>query len=302
MLLLFVAGILLCILPLAEQTQEFEKDDSVYADLAEQLHETESPVMVLPDPEPTVTDQLENPQPAEEPQEKMTELPTLEVIKLVPVDEIECEEIPQETIIDPSPVIPSELIVTPEETAMSLAKLEEQNPDFVAWLSIPGTVIDYPVVRSNDTERYLHQMFNGQQSKLGCLFSLESSDYETPSQNIAIYGHHLSNSSAMFSSLLNYKDESYWKNHQRIVLNTVYGERTYRIFAVLNQKVTEWDASTATFTSDTAFLKFVMRAQQRAFYDTGITVSACDRILTLITCDRSYGGVQGRLLVMAIEQ
>ena len=145
-------------------------------------------------------------------------------------------------------------------------------------------------------------MFNGQESKLGCLFSLESSDYETPSQNIAIYGHHLSNSSAMFSTLLNYKDESYWKNHQRIVLNTVYGERTYRIFAVLNQKVTEWDASTATFTSDTAFLKFVMRAQQRAFYDTGITVSACDRILTLITCDRSYGGVQGRLLVMAIEQ
>ena len=34
---------------------------------------------------------------------------------------------------------------------------------------------------------------------------------------------------------------------------------------------------------------------------TGITVSEEDHIITLITCDRSYGGVQGRLLVMGVE-
>ena len=141
----------------------------------------------------------------------------------------------------------------------------------------------------------------GQQSKLGTLFSLTTSDYETPSKNIAIYGHHLSNSTAMFSTLLQYKDESYWKNHQVIYLNTVYGKRTYRIFAVLNHTVSDWDASTASFKNDEAFLKFVNRAQRKSFYDTGITVSKEDHIITLITCDRSYGGVQGRLLVMGVE-
>ena len=106
----------------------------------------------------------------------------------------------------------------------------------------------------------------------------------------------------MFSTLLEYKKESYWNNHQTIQLDTIYGKRTYRIFAVLNHTVSDWDASTASFKNDEAFLKFVTRAQRKAFYDTGITVSAEDHILTLITCDRSFGGVQGRLLVMAIEQ
>ena len=45
-------------------------------------------------------------------------------------------------------------------------------------------------------------LFTGKKSKLGCLFSLKSSDYRMPSQNIAIYGHHLSHSNAMFSSLI----------------------------------------------------------------------------------------------------
>ena len=39
-----------------------------------------------------------------------------------------------------------------------------------------------------------------------------------------------------------------------------------------------------------------------AVADTGIEVSETDHIITLITCDRSFGGVQGRLLVMGVEQ
>ena len=85
-------------------------------------------------------------------------------------------------------------------------------------------------------------------------------------------------------------------------INTIYGTRTYRIFAVLNHTVSDWDASTASFKDDNAFLKFVNRARKKAFYDTGIEVSETDHIITLITCDRSFGGVQGRLLVMGVEQ
>ena len=106
----------------------------------------------------------------------------------------------------------------------------------------------------------------------------------------------------MFSTLLQYKNESYWKSHQTIQLKTIYGTRTYRIFAVLNHTVSDWDASTASFKDDNAFLKFVNRARKKAFYDTGIELSETDHIITLITCDRSFGGVQGRLLVMGVEQ
>ena len=177
-----------------------------------------------------------------------------------------------------------------------------QNKDFVAWLTIPGTQIDYPVVRSNDTEFYLHHMFSGKESQLGCLFSLKSSDYQAPSRNIAIYGHHLSQSDAMFSTLLRYKDPSYCASHSMIRLDSLYGYREYRVFAVVNMLVTDWDAATASFSGDVAFMRFVDRARQKALFETGVRVEADDHILTLITCDRGFGGVSGRLVVMAVQQ
>lgn len=187
-------------------------------------------------------------------------------------------------------------------SAVDLAACIAQNQDFVAWLTIPDTVIDYPVVRSDNTAYYLHHLFSGKESKLGCLFSLTSSDYETPSQNIAIYGHHLSNSNAMFSTLMDYKQADYCAEHSLLRLDTLYGTRTYRIFAVVNMKVSDWDAATARFAGDEDFLDFVNRAKHKALYDTGVAVKSTDNILTLITCDRSHGGASGRLIVMAVQE
>ena len=191
---------------------------------------------------------------------------------------------------------------SPTDAADPFAALLEQNEDFVAWITIPGTVIDYPVVRSNRTDYYLNHLFTGTKSKLGCLFSLANADYETPGRNIAIYGHHLSASDAMFSTLVKYKDCSYWEEHPTITLRSLYHDSTYRIFAVLNIMVSDWDPATASFSSDAAFLRFVSRAQRKALYDTGVSVEADGSILTLITCDRSYGGASGRLLVMAVME
>ena len=50
------------------------------------------------------------------------------------------------------------------------------------------------------------------------------------------------------------------------------------------------------------FLAFIRQAQARSLYDTGVEVAAADRILTLITCDRSYAAADGRLIVLAVEQ
>lgn len=86
-----------------------------------------------------------------------------------------------------------------------------------------------------------------------------------------------------------------------MTLDGFFGRRSYRIFAVLNMKVSEWDPSTATFHSSQAFLGFVNRAREKALYSTGVEVEADDQLLTLITCDRSYGGVAGRLIVMAVR-
>ena len=52
-------------------------------------------------------------------------------------------------------------------TGADLAACQAQNGDFIAWLSIPGTPIDYPVVRTGDSDYYLNHTFSGRKSYLG---------------------------------------------------------------------------------------------------------------------------------------
>jgi len=186
-------------------------------------------------------------------------------------------------------------------TGADLAACLAQNGDFIAWLKIPGMNVDYPVVWTDDAEYYLHHTFTGKQGAAGTLFSLMKTDYSIPSRNIAIYGHHLkSTGEKMFTSLMRYKDADFYAGHETVLLDTLYESGAYRIFAVLNFHSGEWDASQADFESDAAFRDFIQYAKRNALYDTGMTVGAEDSLLTLITCDRSYGGRSGRLAVMAV--
>ena len=185
-------------------------------------------------------------------------------------------------------------------TGADLAACLAQNDDFIAWIRIPGTNVDYPVVWTDDAEYYLHHTFTGKQGAAGTLFSLIKTDYSIPSRNIAIYGHYLkSTGEKMFTSLMRYKNADFYAGHETVLLDTLYESGAYRIFAVLNFHGGEWDASQADFENDTAFRDFIRYAKQNALYDTGVTVGTEDSILTLITCDRSYGGRSGRLAVMA---
>ena len=159
------------------------------------------------------------------------------------------------------------------------------------------------MVWSDDTDYYLHHTFAGKKSYIGTLFSLKKTDYQAPSRNIAIYGHHIrSNDKVMFSPLLAYKEQSFYADHDTIYLDTLYHVGVYKVFAVLNMHNGDWEPSTADFTNVEDFLGFADRAKAQALYDTGVEVQASDQILTLITCDRSYGGKDGRLIVMAVKQ
>ena len=44
-------------------------------------------------------------------------------------------------------------------SAIDFAVLDSQNPDVVAWIQIPGTQINYPVVQGKDNDYYLHRFW-----------------------------------------------------------------------------------------------------------------------------------------------
>ena len=189
-------------------------------------------------------------------------------------------------------------------SGVNLAKLQSQNSEFIAWLQIPGTSVNYPVVQTSDTAFYLTHNFKRQKAKAGTLFSLPSTDYRTPGKNIVIYGHHLSHRpNAMFSPLLNYKQAGYGRKHSKVLLDSVFRSNTYRVFAVVNWDIDgDWMPMQTNFSGTEEFAAFVQEAQRRSLYDTGVSVSEDAELLTLITCDRSFGGANGRLAVMAVKE
>ena len=190
-----------------------------------------------------------------------------------------------------------------EQAMVDLSAYLAQNPDFVAWLRIPGTNVDYPVVQTDNPDYYLNHTFSGKPSVVGTLFSLADADYAAPGRNIAVYGHHLrSSGEKMFTSLMRYKNPDFYEDNQTIVLDSLYRHSEYTIFAVVNMKVGDWELSRTTFSGNAAFMAFVNRAKSESLYDTGVEVGADDHILTLITCDRSYAGKEGRLVILAVER
>ena len=187
-------------------------------------------------------------------------------------------------------------------TGADFAACLAQNDDFIAWIRIPGTNVDYPVVQTDDPDDYLNHTFSGKSSVVGTLFSLADADYQAPGRNIAIYGHHLrSSGEKMFTSLMRYKNPDFYEDNKTVVLDSLYRRSEYTIFAVVNMKVGDWEPSRTTFSGDAAFMAFVNRAKSESLYDTGVEVGTDDHILTLITCDRSYAGKEGRLVILAVE-
>ncbi len=264
---LFLAGMAAFFIPILTTEMEIAQDAEEYVAWREQFADMIEPIT-------TVTD--DNP--------------------ISPTSESSSAALPSPTV-SPSPV--------PEQgnTGVDLSACLAANADFIGWLRIPDTTIDYPVVQTDDTDYYLNHTFVGKQSYIGTLFSLGKTDFQTPSQNIAISGHHIrSNDQVMFSPLLGYKDEEFYTTHSIIYLDTLYHAGTYKVFAVLNMQNGDWEPSTADFVGNDTFLAFARQAKAQSLYDTGITLLATDYILTLITCDRSYGGRDGRLVVMAVQQ
>ena len=76
-----------------------------------------------------------------------------------------------QSTIQPEPTVTPAPTPRVGKTGVDLDACKAQNDDFVAWLKIPGTKINYPVVWTNNVDYYLTHTFSGKESKVGTLFS-----------------------------------------------------------------------------------------------------------------------------------
>ncbi len=186
-------------------------------------------------------------------------------------------------------------------------ELYKQNKDLAGWLSIEGTVINYPVMQTGkkNADFYLHHDFEKKESDHGTLFVDARNDYVNRDTNLIIYGHNMRDGT-MFGGLKSFMDQEYFKNHQKLVFDTIYEKAEYRIVAVCLSKVNYQDDHTFRYynflnaSNKEEFQAFLANIQQLTVFDQKIDISYGDELLTLSTCN-SY--VQdGRLFLIAKKE
>lgn len=184
-----------------------------------------------------------------------------------------------------------------------LKELQEINSDIVAYVEIDGTNISYPVLQATDNDYYLYKNYKKEYSEDGSIFLDKDVNLSLPSCNFLMYGHNNQNS-AMFSELLNYKNKSYYEKHPKIRFVTNKTDEEYDIFACFYSKAYYTHEKNVfryyyfvNAGTETEFDEYVANCLQASIYDTGISATYGDQLLTLSTC--SYHTENGRFVVVA---
>ena len=186
-------------------------------------------------------------------------------------------------------------VLTPAE---KYGSLYAQNNDFVGWISIADTRINYPVMQTVEMPNYyLRRGFDKSYDYYGIPYVAEHCTLTT-SDNVVVYGHHMNNGS-MFSDLNKYLNQSFYADHALIQFATLTEYGTYQILSVFT--ISAYDSFAYHLFADAAdqaeFDAYVAECQRRSRYDTGVTAAYGDRLLTLSTCE--YSQTNGRLVVVA---
>ena len=121
----------------------------------------------------------------------------------------------------------------------TLKDLKKLNPDVKAWIQVPKTNIDYPVVQGQDDMEYINKNVYGEFELSGAIFlsCLNKDDFSDP-YNL-VYGHNMKNG-GMFADVADFTNKEYFETHQKGKLYLTDATRKIRFFACM--KVTAADA------------------------------------------------------------
>ena len=166
------------------------------------------------------------------------------------------------------------------------------NEDYKMWIEVPNTNINYPVVQGEDNDFYLNHDFNKKESSSGAIF-IDYKNNIDKDKNIIIYGHNMKNKS-MFQNLMKFKDESFWKENNEIILTIDVKRYKYEIFSSYISNAKDIDLKT-NFENDDEYLKYIDDIKKKSIFHRDMDIKSNDRIVTLSTC--SYEKDDARMII-----
>lgn len=184
------------------------------------------------------------------------------------------------------------------EKRVDFAALKAVNPDIYAWISIEGTNIEYPLLRSETEDFYLDHNAEKKKSAYGALYTQKVNSDTFEDFNTVIYGHNMRNGS-MFGSLKKYRNRNWFDSHREVVIYTPEKVLKYKVFAayVYDDRHILYSYDFSDAEGRAAYLKEILSGQYGGNLAGDIKVGTDDRIITLSTC---YAEDDERYLVQAV--
>ncbi len=173
------------------------------------------------------------------------------------------------------------------ENPINFNELEEQNSDIYAWITVPNTNINYPIVQSfaEDDYYYIDRNIDKKKSAAGSIFTqkLNKKDFTDP--NTVIYGHNMRNGS-MFRHLHKFKKENFFEENEFFYIYIRGHILTYRIFSAY-----EYDDRHILNSFDFSdkdvyqrYLEYIVNPNSIYKNTREVELTTADRIVTLSTC------------------
>lgn len=118
------------------------------------------------------------------------------------------------------------------ESLYDFDELRVQNGDIYAWITVPGTQVDYPVLQSATDNYYLDRNIDHSQGYPGCIYTNQCNAKNFSDYITVLYGHNMKNGT-MFGSIHNFEDKAFFDENDKIYVYTEEMRFTYEIYAAV---------------------------------------------------------------------
>ncbi len=160
--------------------------------------------------------------------------------------------------------------------------LTAKNPDIVGWIYCAGTPINYPVLKGQNNDQYLHNDYTGAYSFDGCIFVESENKPDFSDYNTVIYGHYLY-TGKMFSCLSNWSEQDFYEDHPVMWLLTP--TQDYRIDLVSGHHTDAYsDMYTVFHEPGEDLTNYLEKALEESYFTTSVQVNPNAHYVMLSTC------------------
>nr|WP_318000387.1 class B sortase [uncultured Faecalibacillus sp.] len=177
-------------------------------------------------------------------------------------------------------------------------ELLQRNKDVKAWIQIPDTNVNYPVLQGETNDTYIHSDIDHKKLNAGSIFVASENEDPFNDFNTVIYGHNMKNGS-MFNNIKSYTDQSFAKKHPYIYIYLPDGTVSqYKV--VVGHIISESSVLYNTHIVDTA--SFVQEMVKTSSINVDFDQSQVQSVITLSTCTSAGSESGKRNVVHAILQ